>query len=125
MTDIDILALFGIDIAELDAYERVDSGGGWAAFRVRKVKADRPAPGARLARAPRQGLRGQTLPPPSPGRDLRPLHRRPWVREAEQFPFRGLQRQGEDPEEGLLRPFQLRAPQEADIPHFRQNGPRK
>jgi transposase len=44
MTDINILALFGIDITELDAYEQVDSGGGWVAFRIRKAKADLPCP---------------------------------------------------------------------------------
>ena len=44
MTGIDVLALLGIDIAELDAYGRVDSGGGWATFRVRKAKADLPCP---------------------------------------------------------------------------------
>ena len=44
MTDIDILALLGIDIAELDAYEQIDSGGGWAAFRTRKAKVDPPRP---------------------------------------------------------------------------------
>ena len=54
MAGIDVLASFGIGAAEVDAYER----------------ADPPAPGARLARAPRQGPRGQILPPPSPGRGL-------------------------------------------------------
>ncbi len=62
MAGIDVLESFGIGTAELDAYER----------------ADPPAPGARLARAPRQGPRGKILPFPSPGWDLRLLHRRPW-----------------------------------------------
>ena len=46
MAGIDVLASFVIGIAELDAYGRVDP----------------PAPGARLARAPRQGPRRQILP---------------------------------------------------------------
>ena len=44
MAGIDVSASFGIGIAELDAYGRVDSGGGWAAFRIRKAKADPPRP---------------------------------------------------------------------------------
>lgn len=53
------------------------------------------------------------------------LHRGAGVREAEQLPFRGIQQQGEDVEEGVLRPFQLRASQEADIPHLRQKRPQE
>lgn len=44
MAGIDFSASFGIDIAELDAYGRGDSGGGWAAFRTRKAKVDPPCP---------------------------------------------------------------------------------
>ncbi|MDD6917930.1 MAG: hypothetical protein PUJ40_05775 [bacterium] len=44
MAGINVLALFGTDIAELDAYEQADPGGGWATFRFRKAKADFPCP---------------------------------------------------------------------------------
>ena len=44
MTDINILALFGIEITELEIYEQTDSGDGWVAFRVRKSKAFTPCP---------------------------------------------------------------------------------
>ena len=44
MTDVNILSLFGIGIAELEAYEQTDSGDGWVAFRIRKAKGDRPCP---------------------------------------------------------------------------------
>ena len=53
------------------------------------------------------------------------LHRGAGVREAEQLPFRGIQQQGEDVEEGVLRPIQFRASEEADIPHLRQNRPQE
>ena len=69
------------------------------------------------------GSRGDVL--ELEGGDLQLLHRGAGVREAEQLPFRGLQQQGEDPEEGLLRPIQLRTPQEADIPHLRQKRPQE
>ena len=32
MVDINILALFGIEIIELEIYEQTDSGDGWVAF---------------------------------------------------------------------------------------------
>ena len=44
MTGINILALSGIGITELEIYEQTDSGGGWVAFRVRKSKAFTPCP---------------------------------------------------------------------------------
>lgn len=44
MTDINILALFGIGITELEIYEQTDSGDGWVAFRIRKSKAFTPCP---------------------------------------------------------------------------------
>ena len=44
MTDINILALFGIEITELEIYEQTDSGDGWVAFRIRKSKAFTPCP---------------------------------------------------------------------------------
>ena len=39
MTDISVLALFGIEITELEICEQTDSGDGWVAFRIRKSKA--------------------------------------------------------------------------------------
>jgi transposase len=44
MNDINILALFGIEVAELESYEQTDSGAGWVSFRIRKAKADLPCP---------------------------------------------------------------------------------
>ena len=44
MIDINILALFGIEITELEIYEQTDSGDGWVAFRIRKSKAFTPCP---------------------------------------------------------------------------------
>ena len=120
MAGIDVLASFGIGAAELDAYGQVDSGeagppSGSGIPRARRVARS----GAR------QGPRGQILPPPSPGRGLRALHRRPWVREAaRQFPSRGLNDKAKTLKKAV-RPIQLRAPQEADIPHLRQKRPQE
>ena len=44
MAGIEVLASFGTEIAELNAYEQADPGGGCATFRVRKAKADFPCP---------------------------------------------------------------------------------
>ena len=68
MTGIDVSASFGIDIAELDAYGGVDSGGGWAAFRIRKAKADPPRPArGSLGRAPRTARPNPAASVPRPG----------------------------------------------------------
>jgi len=42
MTDINILALFGIDITDLEEYEQTDFNEDCVTFRIRKAKADEP-----------------------------------------------------------------------------------
>ena len=74
--------------------------------RLRLVQAvppthDREAPG--LLNKGISGSRGDVL--ELEGGDMQLLHRGAGVREAEQLPFRGIQQQGEDVEEGVLGPF--------------------
>ena len=67
MTGIDVSASFGIDIAELDAY------GGSIPAEAGPPSGSGIPRARRVARSgARQGPRGQILPPPFPGRGLRP-----------------------------------------------------
>ena len=120
MTDINILALFGIEITELEIYEQTDSGDGWVAFRIRKSKAFTPCPACGSVECRTNDYRRK----PYRFRSQTGIEA-PGFGEAEQLPLRGIQQQGEDVEEGVLRPIQLRAPQEADIPHLRQKRPQE
>ena len=120
MAGIDVLASFGIGAAELDAYGQVDSGeagppSGSGIPRARRVARS----GAR------QGPRGQILPPPSPGRGLGSCIDAPGLGRllGNSLPEGSTTRRR--PWRRLSPPIQLRAPQEADIPHLRQKRPQE
>ena len=109
MAGIDVLASFVIGTAELDAYGRADPP------RARRA--------ARSGAAPRTARPNPAASVPRPGSGL--LHRRPWAREARQFPSRGLQRQGEHPEEGCCVLSNFERLRKRIFLIFGKSGPRK